>query len=55
MLPPLIRRQILEELERQVDEYDWQLLKSNLDEKEPVLDYILKLPLPYPEIKKLTG
>jgi hypothetical protein len=55
MLPPLTRRQILEELERQVDEYDWQLLKSNLDEKEPVLDYILKLPLPYPEIKKLTG
>jgi hypothetical protein len=55
ILPSLSRRQILQELERKVDEYNWLRLKSNLDEKELVLDYILKHPLPYPRLCFLAG
>ena len=55
MLPTLTRNQILQELERQVDEYNWQQLKSNLDEKELLLEYILEHPLPYPRLCFLAG
>ncbi|UCH93489.1 MAG: ATP-binding protein [Candidatus Aminicenantes bacterium] len=55
MLPPLSRREILQELERQVDEYEWLWLKANLKDKELVLEYVQKLPLPYPRLCFLKG
>jgi hypothetical protein len=45
-LPELTRRQILAELERRLDEYNWLYLKTNYDDKEKIVEHIRTLPLP---------
>lgn len=46
-LPELTRRQILNELERRLDEYNWLYLKTNYDDKELIVEHVRRLPLPY--------
>jgi hypothetical protein len=46
-LPKLTRRQILDELERRLDEYDWLWFKGNYEQKEMVIGIVGDNPLPY--------
>lgn len=45
-LPELTRRQILNELERRLDEFNWLYLKTNYDDKEKIVEHVRTLPLP---------
>lgn len=54
-LPELTRKQVISEVERQAEQYNWEWLKANPKEKELLLDSILDHPFPYPRLNFLVG
>lgn len=55
LMPELTRKQVLAEIEREADPFDWEWIKVNHEEKELLLEAILGQPFPYPRLTFLVG